>query len=144
MDRLLALPDNWDGYGSPAITPAARDTTRHLVRHVAAFRVPVPKLVATPCGGLQWEWRLSGRELELEVRPSGQVEYLAVASDREREGPVSSTDELRHLLRELVSPSEWVEAHYRQRFGGTSIPDEQLRALNFRLDALKLSLQGKP
>ena len=40
-------------------------------------------------------------------------------------------------------PSEWVEAHYRQRFGGTSIPDEQLRALNFRLDALKLALQRK-
>ncbi len=41
-------------------------------------------------------------------------------------------------------PGEWVDAHYRQRFGGSAISEERRVELESRLDSLKTLLERKP
>ena len=41
-------------------------------------------------------------------------------------------------------PGEWVDAHYRERFGGSAISEERRVELESRLDSLKTLLERKP
>ena len=69
------LPAGWDGYGSPSLTPSALRTAAYLVTQVEILESP-PHVAPVPGGGIQLEWTLGDRELEIEVTPEGDVLYL--------------------------------------------------------------------
>lgn len=74
--RLAALPPNWDSYGSPPPKRNAIEASIILLVSAAPSDLPEPDVVPVSGGGIQIEWAMGRRELELNVLPSGAVEYL--------------------------------------------------------------------
>jgi hypothetical protein len=86
--ELAKMPANWDSYGSPPISDRALFTLVELLHRLTHRNLPPPHLSPIPGGGLQLEWEMSQRALELEVLPGGTVEYLTTERDQVREGPL--------------------------------------------------------
>lgn len=90
--RIQKLPSNWDSYGSPAPTRKAVDASLMLLWQIIRLGLedlPVPHVVPVSGGGIQLEWQVGRRELELEVLPDGSAEFLKVEDgDPITEGPL--------------------------------------------------------
>jgi hypothetical protein len=106
--RLLRLENDWDGYRSksPAKRPANYGL-RFLADAIGVLsdfgiEVPTPFVVPTPSGGMQLEWQVGKRELELEIPESGRFEFLAVNGEETTEGEASRWLAVR-LLRWVIS-----------------------------------------
>ncbi len=73
---LANLPPDWDSYGSPPPSPQAITASINLLEMIDVDDLTVPHIVPVPGGGIQFEWNMNSRELELEVLPNGAVEFL--------------------------------------------------------------------
>lgn len=72
LERLLALPDNWDSYGARAVTASAVAAGLSLLGGFMAQGVPLPAFVPTPRGGIQLEWHCGGLDVEVEADTDGR------------------------------------------------------------------------
>jgi hypothetical protein len=99
LKELSELTENWDSYGSRPIQQKASETAAELLTETANFGLPEPQIFPVPGGGLQLEWESAKRELELEILPDGEIEYLIV----DREGKMRENK---------ISPS-WMDEIYR-------------------------------
>lgn len=103
----------------PIPTAAAAETARRLAPLLAGF--PPPHVAPIEGGGLQYEWmrrnRDRNRDVEIEVRPDGTLEYLRAEMghipafddfSKMIEGPLSldRPDEIRDLLAWLTDGKE--------------------------------------
>ncbi len=92
---VAKLPEGWDGEGSPSprhVVPLALQ----LICAADLDDLPTPQFVPVSGGGLQIEWGADDRELELEILPTGVVEFLQVKDGRPlREGTFFSGDSAR-------------------------------------------------
>lgn len=80
--QTVHLPNNWDSYGSPPPSPVARNTAIKLITHFDFDDLPAPDIVPVVGGGIQFEWIVGQRELELEILPDGAVEFLKTEGSR--------------------------------------------------------------
>ena len=106
MERLLglhSLPAGWDSYGSPAIDARAVASGLLLLTQAALEGLPTPHVCPVSGGGVQLEWEIGARGLELEALPDGSVQFLKVQGDVMQEGPLDlpRRDDVRLLLRWL-------------------------------------------
>ena len=69
--------------------PAAAAALLRLLAEILGPEAPVPSIVPTRRGGVQAEWHENGAYLEIEVDPSGSIEYYFADSGEEAEGSVS-------------------------------------------------------
>lgn len=114
LDYLRTLGDNWDGDGAAAISSDVIDAVERFCR--GCISAPVPAANPTPDGGVQLEWHIGSRSLEIEFEPSGIVGYICWDRDshwdREGELSVPSTDatasmkDFQEEVRKLLS---WVK-----------------------------------
>ena len=82
IESLRALPDNWDGYRSPAIGNAEIDRLRQVILSISDLGMPIPFVGPMAGGGVEVEWQCRGRDLGFEVEPSSDfVTYLQVDFD---------------------------------------------------------------
>jgi hypothetical protein len=58
---------------------------------------PVPFVAPMPSGGVQLEWSIDNRELELEIVRPNTFQYLRVWSDQEEEGAASRWEAMRFV-----------------------------------------------
>jgi hypothetical protein len=94
--KVASLPANWDERGSPSIRPAALHKASQLLAWLAASAargllcspelLPVPYVIPVSGGGLQLEWQVGSRELEIEFLPDGSALFLRVAGEQLEEG----------------------------------------------------------
>ncbi len=80
LAEVATLPQNWDSYGSPPPTQVSVEVAKILIKAIDCENLPPLRIVPVPGGGLQLEWNVGTRELELEILHDGSVEYLK--SDR--------------------------------------------------------------
>ncbi len=76
LDRLAALPPNWDQYGAPAIDSriiAAARGFLHALPERIAYR---PRVVPMSPGHLQFEWHHGQKVLELEFESPQTIRFL--------------------------------------------------------------------
>jgi len=103
LRELSLLGDDWDGYGSPRITEPAKQMAVTLLSVMWSYSgIPSMRLDPVSGGGLQFAWEIGTRGLEVEILPSGSVEYLVVDGDDMVEGPLNEPATLLHLLRWLL------------------------------------------
>lgn len=103
LRRMAALPDNWDGYGSPRITRAALDRARRILATGAGLNAPRPYIGPVTGGGIQTEWDAPGRALEIEVLPDGSLESLRITEDAASQvGALPSHEDVVAAIRWLV------------------------------------------
>lgn len=89
LDELLALPENWNGYGAAAIEPRVVPVVLNFLAEVfVEGHAPLPDLVPTADGGVQVEWHVGGFDLEVEVSPKSGLRayFYDEASEEEWEG----------------------------------------------------------
>lgn len=91
LGRAARLRADWDSYGSPPVSERARHSAVDVILLLGERDLPHPNVVPVPGGGIQFEWELSGRELELEIEPDGlMAKYLKSDADgREEEDSYS-------------------------------------------------------
>lgn len=79
LGELLALPPNWDGYGSPAplrsIVSCAENVLLRL-RDVVPASLPRPFVCPVSGGGIQLEWTSDTKHLELEFVSQSEALFL--------------------------------------------------------------------
>jgi hypothetical protein len=82
---LAQLGDNWDSYGADSISPVAIATASLLISSVDEDRVrhggrhAAPWMVAPlPDGGVQVEWKIASRKIQIQIDPEGAMSYLTV------------------------------------------------------------------
>jgi len=73
MEQLLALPRNWDSYGALPVTVVSVQMALNALMMVMESRSPAPTVVPTVEGGVQLEWHQNDIDLEVEVKPEGQI-----------------------------------------------------------------------
>ena len=76
LDRLASLPANWDREGAPRIDPAIIRAARHFIARLPPNVAPVPAVVPSAAGNLQFEWNADRRSLELEIESPETIHYL--------------------------------------------------------------------
>ena len=76
LDRLASLPANWDHEGAPRIDPGIIRAARRFAASLPQDIAPVPAVVPSTAGNLQFEWNAGRRSLELEFESPTTVHYL--------------------------------------------------------------------
>lgn len=110
-DSLRLLEDGWDTYQARSPERRSLDFALQFLRDSIGMlldygiEVPTPFLVPTPSGGVQLEWKVLDRELELEVLKPSRFEFLAVDGERESEGTASRWMATR-LIRWVITGEE--------------------------------------
>lgn len=73
LEQLRALRGNWDSYGSAPISPAMTDAAYNLLRQIVPANVPMPSIVPTSDGSVQFEWHTRGIDLEVRVLSTARI-----------------------------------------------------------------------
>ena len=105
LGELANLPQNWDGYGSPPPTRAALRLVMDVLLCIDDRSLPSARVVPVSSGGIQLEWRVSPRELQLEISGDGSAQYLQLENGlplREEEMASLTMDRARSLAIWLI------------------------------------------
>jgi hypothetical protein len=76
LDRLAALPLNWDAQGARPIDAEIVRAARVFVAGLPPNIAKTPLVIPMAKGNLQFEWHDGPRSLELEIETPHQVHYL--------------------------------------------------------------------
>lgn len=74
--QLTELPVNWDSYGAPPVNSITVQAAIALMERVAPIDLREPRIVPTAGGGLQFEWKIGDKELEVGFVGPAQVSVL--------------------------------------------------------------------
>jgi len=106
LNRLVELPQGWDGRHAAQITNEAVQTTVDLLPAISDEQSVPPQFFPLPDGGIQFEWHVGGNDIEIEVDGGGEAHAVAVTADDnilfEGEIAIDQTRSLfaiRHLVR---------------------------------------------
>jgi hypothetical protein len=114
IEQITELKANWDSFNSHPISQNCLSIMLRLLLNIMEWRkalnlnVPVPFVVPTADGGLQFEWNDKFKYLEIASLPdSADYEFLAKEKapegEIELEGVLKSDDEIKELLFWFVS-----------------------------------------
>jgi hypothetical protein len=101
LGEIAKLPHNWDSYGSPPPSSTAMDIVMDLLLKIDDPNLPSTHVIPVSGGGVQLEWNLSPRELQLEISSDGTAQYLQIEQGRpvkEDEIAALSTEQVKLLL----------------------------------------------
>ena len=76
LERLEALPPNWDHEGAPPIDHAIIEAARGFIGRLWAKILREPAVVPMHSGNLQFEWNEGVRSLEMEIEDARTVRFL--------------------------------------------------------------------
>ncbi len=69
LEAIVELPDDWDGYGSPAPRVEALIRCLGVLQQFMQADMALPAVAPTTTGGIQFEWHRGGWDIEVEVFP---------------------------------------------------------------------------
>ncbi|MCF7954683.1 MAG: hypothetical protein K9M75_02665 [Phycisphaerae bacterium] len=93
IDELAKLPRNWDSYGSPEIPKDIIITAKRFINLLEYTPIEPPHVVPISGGGMQFEWQIGERELEIEFVDSENISYLKVNNEEPiDESQIKSSD----------------------------------------------------
>ena len=103
--RLSNLQEDWDSYGSPPPYEEVINASLNLIQSIDIEYLPIPHVSPVVGGGIQFEWNVNSRGLELEMLPNGSIEYLKCERGRPaQEGELNlPVHESQNLLNWLTS-----------------------------------------
>ncbi len=82
LDKLSTLPFDWDSYGSPKISDDLIMAAKRFLYQLEFEFIAAPRVVPISGGGIQFEWQMGERELELEFIDSDNIGYLKVCNEK--------------------------------------------------------------
>lgn len=93
IDEMSRMADGWDGYRAPKPSLRAQVRALRLLDEIAAALVCFGSdwsglsLVPTLDGGMQFEWRRKGKDLEIWIYADGRTTALRSTDDEESDLP---------------------------------------------------------
>lgn len=105
LGALLKLDAGWDSYGANPIDPNCVKAALELVCTVLRDDSPIPSVVPTSRGAVQFEWHIKGVDLEVEFISSTRVHGYF---EDQREGTtweLDLTSDLRPLIEAIATLS---------------------------------------
>lgn len=73
LERLLRLGPDWDTYGGSPVDPKCVAAALELASRTFRDDTPIPSVVPTSRGGIQFEWHTGGADLEIEFLSATRV-----------------------------------------------------------------------
>lgn len=67
LNRIVLLPPNWDSYGALPIDQPTLEHALHVIVKIMDDDIPLPQVGATVRGGVEFEWHIDGKDLEIQV-----------------------------------------------------------------------------
>jgi len=102
LQKLAALPANWDGYGAAPIDPHIIAAARRVVGALGETIGQQPRVVPMSAGNLQLEWHRGAKVLEFEFENPQTIRYLqwdpSAAIEAEDSLSTSELDRLAGLI----------------------------------------------
>ena len=98
--ELSNLSGNWDSYGGQQVQPECANATFEILATTMREKTPLPWIVPTPEGHVQFEWHIHDIDLEVEVSSLTSIHVLY--EDLRSEDPVEEF-ELDYDLTKLQS-----------------------------------------
>lgn len=99
--QLSQLTEDWDSYGSPALSPELLKNAVVFLDSIEFENIPSPFVAPVPGGGIQLEWLNEDRELEVEFTGQSVIGYLKITKDESvEEGEILLNN--RASARELI------------------------------------------
>jgi hypothetical protein len=91
LNRASALPANWDTYDARPVNQRTLEHALQILTRIMKDDSPIPEILATSHGGVQFLWNTPGRELKVAVNAPyrGEYYYCDEAKDEEEEEPFS-------------------------------------------------------
>lgn len=89
LERLQALPHDWDSYGGEPVDAGAADLMVMILNLLVEDDGPTPQVTAMGDGGVQVEWRVNDAMVEVEVSADRLLRFYL----REQDGAVELDDE---------------------------------------------------
>jgi hypothetical protein len=89
------LPQNWNSYGADAIAASALQSAHAILVAAGELRSLPLAIVPTARGGVQLEWKLPDREVEIETTPDRTVQIAVFEGDQEFEEEGIRVEQLR-------------------------------------------------
>lgn len=105
LDELSTLPTDWDSYGSPKISNELINVAKMFLRQLEYDFIDAPHVVPISGGGVQFEWQIGERELELEFMDAETIGCLKVRSDE----PIEESQFNRNNLRAAQNAIQWLK-----------------------------------
>lgn len=109
FEQFKQLPENWDSYGASHISDEAIEKGKSILTLMTAAGFSKQPFVApSPSGGIQIEWYVPGREVVLEIPPTGDpityslVETTVSGQECEIEETIPKTEGLAQLLQRII------------------------------------------
>ena len=81
LDELSELPVGWDSYGSDKISSDLIIAAKIFLDQLEYEFIDAPRVVPISGGGIQFEWEMNERELELEFIDPDNIACLKVLND---------------------------------------------------------------
>jgi hypothetical protein len=73
---ILDLKDGWDTYSAKRVSPQTGIFALQVLDAVMRDRSPIPSVVPTPIGGIQFEWHLENLDIEIHVEEPYSIDVL--------------------------------------------------------------------
>ena len=99
--QLLELPEGWNSYHARRVEFDAVKYAIEVLFGSADRHTPRPSIVPTARGGVQVEWH-GENDIEIEVLPSGRIEFLFGDQETEFDSFTEAIPEIRRELREIA------------------------------------------
>ena len=81
LAALAGLAENWDSYGSPAISEGLIDFATHVISRLVITGVPIPQIVPMHGGGIHLEFTRGARDVSIEIAANGVIDLLSSNDD---------------------------------------------------------------
>lgn len=101
IDAIRSLRKGWDSYGADPPDEPTLEAGRSLLWSLSeVVEIPKPHIYPTRSGGIQFEWELDGRYIELEVdSPQTATWYFCdEKTHAEEEGTLRVSDSLEEIV----------------------------------------------
>lgn len=108
LREIRNLAPNWDSYGSRPLSDDAFNSAKEVL-FAMGCDTPPPAIVPVSGGGVQFEWQVEDRELEIEFLPDSRIVFLRVHEDEatdEEELPSTDLTRVPSLLKWLTKSKQ--------------------------------------
>lgn len=105
LDELSTLPTDWDSYGSPKVSNELINVAKMFLSQLKYDFIDAPHVVPISGGGVQFEWQIGERELELEFMDAETIGCLKVRNDE----PIEESQFNRNNLQAAQKAIQWLK-----------------------------------
>ena len=104
LEVLERLQPGWDSHGGLPLNPGSLRLTLNLLNWLASDELPAPAVVLGSEGNVHLEWRMEGRELEMELGQGERIAFVKVYPN----GRIEESESTANLPEEVRGLTSWL------------------------------------